>query len=265
MFVTGPNVVKAVTNEDVDKETLGGAATHSSTSGVSHFMCDSDEETLMTIRELIGFIPSNNMEDAPVHPVTDEVSRVCHELDDVVPVDPNVPYDIRHIIEPVCDQQYFFEIQPDFAKNIVIGFGRMAGRTVGFVANQPNFLAGALDIDASDKAARFIRFCDCFNIPLIAVEDVPGFLPGVQQEHNGIIRHGAKIVDEGCKVAAEANQTSNYELIKSYIIDSIYKINEKKSKYKVDKDKDYPKESGKSEVGVKLRGAESYSGGAQHE
>ncbi|MBO7645856.1 MAG: acyl-CoA carboxylase subunit beta, partial [Prevotella sp.] len=194
MFVTGPNVVKAVTNEDVDKETLGGAMTHSSMSGVSHFICNDDEETLMTIRELIGFIPSNNMEDAPVHAITDEVTRVCHELDEVVPSDPNVPYDIRNIIEPICDQQYFFEIQPEFAKNIVIGFGRMAGRTVGFVANQPNFLAGALDIDASDKAARFIRFCDCFNIPLVAVEDVPGFLPGVDQEHHGIIRHGAKIV-----------------------------------------------------------------------
>lgn len=194
MFVTGPNVVMAVTNEDVDKETLGGAATHSGTSGVCHFVCKDDEETLMTIRELIGFIPSNNMEDAPVHPVTDEVTRTCHELDSVVPADPNVPYDIRDIIEPVCDQQYFFEVQPDFAKNIVVGFGRMAGRTVGFVANQPCVLAGALDIDASDKAARFIRFCDCFNIPLVSVEDVPGFLPGVKQEHNGIIRHGAKIV-----------------------------------------------------------------------
>ena len=194
MFVTGPNVVKAVTNEDVDKETLGGAMTHNSVSGVSHFICNDDEETLMTIRELIGFIPSNNMEDAPILPVTDEVSRVCHELDNVVPEDPNMPYDIHDIIEPICDQQYFFEVQPEFAKNIVIGFGRLAGKTVGFVANQPNYLAGALDIDASDKAARFIRFCDCFNIPLVAVEDVPGFLPGVQQEHNGIIRHGAKIV-----------------------------------------------------------------------
>ena len=194
MFVTGPNVVKAVTNEDVDKETLGGAMTHSSMSGVCHFMCNDDEETLMTIRELIGFIPSNNMEDAPMHAITDEVTRVCHELDNVVPTDPNIPYDIRNIIEPVCDQQYFFEIQPEFAKNIVIGFGRLAGRTVGFVANQPNYLAGSLDIDASDKAARFIRFCDCFNIPLVAVEDVPGFLPGVDQEHHGIIRHGAKIV-----------------------------------------------------------------------
>lgn len=194
MFVTGPNVVKAVTNEDVDKETLGGAMTHNSISGVSHFLCNDDEETLMTIRELIGFIPSNNMEDAPVRVATDDLHRVCHELDDVVPADPNVPYDIKNIIEPVCDQQYFFEIQPEFAKNIVIGFGRLAGRTVGFVANQPNHLAGSLDIDASDKAARFIRFCDCFNIPLVALLDVPGFLPGVDQEHHGIIRHGAKIV-----------------------------------------------------------------------
>ena len=194
MFVTGPNVVKEVTNENVDKETLGGASVHNSVSGVSHFICNDDEEALMTIRELLGFIPSNNMEDAPSYPITDEVNRVCHELDNVVPTDPNVPYDIRDIIAPVCDQQYFFEIQPDFAKNIVIGFGRMAGRSVGFVANQPNFLAGSLDIDASDKAARFIRFCDCFNIPLIAIEDVPGFLPGVSQEHGGIIRHGAKIV-----------------------------------------------------------------------
>lgn len=194
MFVTGPNVVKAVTNEDVDKETLGGAMTHNSISGVSHFLCNDDEETLMTIRELIGFIPSNNMEDAPVRVATDDLHRVCHELDDVVPADPNVPYDIKDIIEPVCDQQYFFEIQPEFAKNIVIGFGRLAGRTIGFVANQPNHLAGSLDIDASDKAARFIRFCDCFNIPLVALLDVPGFLPGVDQEHHGIIRHGAKIV-----------------------------------------------------------------------
>jgi propionyl-CoA carboxylase beta chain len=161
---------------------------------VSHFLCNDDEETLMTIRELIGFIPSNNMEDAPVRAATDDLHRVCHELDDVVPADPNVPYDIKDIIEPVCDQQYFFEIQPEFAKNVVIGFGRLAGRTVGFVANQPNHLAGSLDIDASDKAARFIRFCDCFNIPLVAMLDVPGFLPGVDQEHHGIIRHGAKIV-----------------------------------------------------------------------
>ena len=194
MFVTGPDVVKAVTNEEVNKETLGGASTHAMKSGVCHFVCEDEQQTILTIRELIGFIPSNNMEEAPVMPVSDEVSRVCHELDYVVPTDPNVPYDIRDIIQPLCDHQYFFEIQELFARNIVVGFGRMAGRTVGFVANQPNFLAGAIDIDASDKAARFIRFCDCFNIPIVAVEDVPGFLPGVNQEHNGIIRHGAKIV-----------------------------------------------------------------------
>ena len=134
------------------------------------------------------------MEDAPIHPATDEITRTCHELEGIVPADPNIPYNIKDIIEPICDHQYFFEIQPNFAKNIVIGFGRMAGRTVGFVANQPNYLAGAIDIDASDKAARFIRFCDCFNIPLVALEDVPGFLPGMKQEHGGIIRHGAKIV-----------------------------------------------------------------------
>ncbi len=194
MFITGPNVVKQVTNEECDKETLGGADIHSTQSGVANFTCESDEECLMTIRELIGFLPSNNMEDAPIHPATDELTRECHELENVVPTDPNIPYDIKDIICPICDHQYFFEIQPNYAKNIVIGFGRMAGRTTGFVANQPNFLAGAIDIDASDKAARFIRFCDCFNIPLVAIEDVPGFLPGIKQEHNGIIRHGAKIV-----------------------------------------------------------------------
>ncbi len=194
MFVTGPDVVKAVTNEQVDKETLGGASVHASKSGVSHFVCQDEQDAMLTIRELIGFLPSNNMEEAPVMPLSDDESRLCHELDSVVPSDPNIPYDIRDVIQPICDHQYFFEVQELFARNIVVGFGRMAGRTVGFVANQPNFLAGAIDIDASDKAARFIRFCDCFNIPLVAVEDVPGFLPGVNQEHNGIIRHGAKIV-----------------------------------------------------------------------
>lgn len=194
MFITGPNVIKQVTQEDCDKETLGGASIHAKESGVCHIMCDSDEECLLTIRELVGFLPSNNMSDAPVFPATDEPARECHELDNVVPTDSNVPYDIRNIIEPICDHQYFFEIQPSFARNIVIGYGRVAGRTVGFVANQPQELAGAIDIDASDKAARFIRFCDCFNIPLIAIEDVPGFLPGIRQEHGGIIRHGAKIV-----------------------------------------------------------------------
>ena len=194
MFITGPNVVKQVTNEECDKESLGGASVHGSISGVANFVCQNDEECLMTIRELLGFLPSNNMEDAPIKPATDELTRICHELDNVVPADPNQSYDIRNIIEPICDQQYFFEIQPSWAKNIVIGFGRMAGRTVGFVANQPQEKSGALDIDASEKAARFIRFCDCFNIPIVAIEDVTGFLPGIQQEHNGIIRHGAKLV-----------------------------------------------------------------------
>ena len=167
MFITGPDVVKAVTHEEVDKEELGGAYTHSSKSGVTHFLCDNEEETLMSIRE---------------------------SLMSVIPDDPNMPYDIKNIIEPVVDNQYFFEVMPHFAKNIVVGFARLGGRSVGIVANQPAYLAGVLDIDASDKASRFIRFCDCFNIPIVTFEDVPGFLPGCTQEHNGIIRHGAKIV-----------------------------------------------------------------------
>lgn len=194
MFITGPDVVKTVTNEVVDKETLGGADTHSSKSGVAHFMCNNEEETLMSIRELLNFIPGNNMEDAPMAACSDDIHRVTEALQNVIPDDPNLPYDIKEIIVPVLDNQYFFEVQPHFAKNVVIGFGRLGGRSVGIVANQPACLAGVLDIDASDKAARFIRFCDCFNIPLITFEDVPGFLPGTQQEHHGIIRHGAKIV-----------------------------------------------------------------------
>ena len=194
MFITGPDVVKAVTHEEVDKEELGGAYTHSSKSGVTHFLCDTEEETLMSIRELLSFLPSNNMEDAPIVPCTDDIRRTDESLMKVIPDDPNMPYDIKNIIEPVVDDQYFFEIMPHFAKNIVIGFARLGGRSVGIVANQPAYLAGVLDIDASDKASRFIRFCDCFNIPIITFEDVPGFLPGCTQEHNGIIRHGAKIV-----------------------------------------------------------------------
>ena len=194
MSITGPDVVKAVTHEEVGKEELGGAETHSSRSGVTHFMCNTEEETLMSIRELLSFLPSNNMEDAPSAPCTDDVRREDESLQNVVPEDPNMPYDIKDIIEPVVDNQYFFEVMPHFAKNIVVGFARLGGHTVGIVANQPAFLAGVLDIDASDKAARFIRFCDCFNIPLVTFEDVPGFLPGCDQEHNGIIRHGAKIV-----------------------------------------------------------------------
>lgn len=177
MFITGPDVVKTVTHEEVDKEELGGAYTHSSKSGVTHFMCNTEEETLMSIRELLSFLPSNNMEDAPFTPCSDDIHRRVETLQTVIPEDPNMPYDIKDIIEPVLDNQYFFEVMPHFAKNVVIGFGRLNGRSVGIVANQPAYLAGVLDIDASDKAARFIRFCDCFNIPLITFEDVPASCP----------------------------------------------------------------------------------------
>ena len=194
MFITGPDVVKAVTHETVEKEELGGAYVHSSKSGVTHFVCDSEEETLMSIRELLSFLPSNNMEDAPSLPCSDDIRRETETLQTVIPDDPNVPYDMKDVIEPVVDNHYFFEVMSHFAKNVVVGFARLGGQSVGIVANQPAFLAGVLDIDASDKAARFIRFCDCFNIPLVTFEDVPGFLPGCQQEHDGIIRHGAKIV-----------------------------------------------------------------------
>ncbi|WP_321424762.1 acyl-CoA carboxylase subunit beta [uncultured Bacteroides sp.] len=194
MFVTGPDVVKTVTHEDVSKEELGGAYTHSSKSGVTHFLSNTEEELLMGIRELLSFLPSNNMEDAPAVTVKDDIHREEESLQNVVPADPNIPYDIKDIIEPVMDDHYFFEVMPHFAKNAVVGFARLGGKSVGIVANQPAYLAGVLDIDASDKIARFIRFCDCFNIPLITFEDVPGFLPGCTQEHNGIIRHGAKIV-----------------------------------------------------------------------
>jgi propionyl-CoA carboxylase beta chain len=194
MFVTGPDVVKTVTHEQVDKEELGGAYTHSSKSGVTHFVCNSEEEVLMSIRELLSFLPSNNMEDAPRIPCSDDANRELPELQEIVPIDPNVPYDMKDIIEPVLDDHYFFEVMPHFAKNAITGFGRLNGKSVGIVANQPSFLAGVLDIDSSDKIARFVRFCDCFNIPIITFEDVPGFLPGTVQEHNGIIRHGAKIV-----------------------------------------------------------------------
>lgn len=194
MFVTGPDVVKTVTHEEVSKEELGGAYTHGSKSGVTHFVCDSEEALLMSIRELLSFIPSNNMEDAPTSACNDDRNREIPSLDTIIPSDPNMPYDMKDIIEPVLDDGYFYEVMPHFAKNAIVGFGRLNGKSIGIVANQPAFLAGVLDIDSSDKIARFIRFCDCFNIPLVTFEDVPGFLPGTQQEHFGIIRHGAKIV-----------------------------------------------------------------------
>jgi propionyl-CoA carboxylase beta chain len=194
MFITGPDVIKTVTHEDVTKDELGGAMTHNAKSGVAHFAADSDEHCLCLTRELISFIPSNNLESPPFVPTNDAPDRADEKLNAIVPQSSNQPYDIREIINNVVDDGYFFEVQEHFAQNIVIGFARLGGYSVGIVANQPAFLAGVLDIDASVKAARFVRFCDCFNIPLITFEDVPGFLPGVNQEHFGIIRHGAKLL-----------------------------------------------------------------------
>lgn len=194
MFVTGPDVIKTVTHETVTKEELGGAMTHNSKSGVAHLIGESDENTMMMIRELIGFLPSNNMEDPPVKTFTDDVNREDENLQNLVPADPNKPYDMMEIIETVADDNNFFEIMPHYAKNMITGFARMAGKTVGIVANQPAFLAGVLDINSSVKAARFVRFCDAFNIPLITLVDVPGFLPGTNQEFGGIIKHGAKLL-----------------------------------------------------------------------
>jgi propionyl-CoA carboxylase beta chain len=194
MFITGPDVIKTVTHEDVTKEQLGGAMTHNQTSGVAHFATENEEECLRVIRELLSFIPSNNLNDPPRTPCGDPINRSDEDLNTVVPPESNKPYDIRQIITKVVDDGYFFEIQEHFARNIVIGFARLNGQSVGLVANQPAFLAGVLDIDASVKAARFVRFCDCFNIPIITFEDVPGFLPGVSQEYGGIIRHGAKLL-----------------------------------------------------------------------
>jgi propionyl-CoA carboxylase beta chain len=194
MFITGPDVIKTVTHEEVTKEELGGAMTHNTKSGVAHFAAESDEHALRIVRELISFIPSNNMENPPFVPTNDPHNRIDEKLNYIVPEEPTQPYDIREIIHSVADDHYFFEIQEHFAPNIVIGFARLGGFSVGIVANQPAYLAGVLDIDASVKAARFVRFCDCFNIPLVTFEDVPGFLPGVNQEHFGIIRHGAKLI-----------------------------------------------------------------------
>jgi len=194
MFITGPDVIKTVTHEEVTKEALGGAVTHNSVSGVAHFAADSDEHALRIVRELFSFIPSNNLEDAPRVEVSDPIDRVEPKLNDIVPAASNQPYDIRDVINQVVDDGYFFEVHQMFAPNICVGFARLGGRSVGIVANQPAFLAGVLDIAASVKGARFVRFCDCFNIPLITFEDVPGFLPGVSQEHGGIITQGAKLL-----------------------------------------------------------------------
>ena len=199
MFVTGPDVIRAVTHEEVTFEELGGASTHGTTSGVAHFAAESEDECLALIRELLSFLPQNNLEDPPVRQSLDPPDRVDEELQSVVPDQPNKPYDIKDIVRPVLDDRYFFEVQAEYAPNIVIGFGRLNGRPVGVVANQPAHLAGCLDISASLKAARFVRFCDCFNIPLVTFEDVPGFLPGTAQEFGGIIKHGAKLLYAYCE------------------------------------------------------------------
>ncbi|MFO8098930.1 MAG: acyl-CoA carboxylase subunit beta [Salinibacter sp.] len=200
MFVTGPNVVKTVTQEDVTAEELGGARTHATKSGVSHVTCANDVDCLHRIRELMRYLPQNCEEDPPTTPREDVESNLDPDrLDTLVPDEPNKPYDMRNVIEEIADAGDFFEIQPDFGENILTGFSRMGGRPVGIVANQPAVLAGVLDIDSSIKGARFVRFCDAFNIPLLVFEDVPGFLPGTDQEWNGVIKHGAKLLYAFCE------------------------------------------------------------------
>jgi propionyl-CoA carboxylase beta chain len=194
MFVTGPDVIRTVTHEEVSKEELGGAMTHNATSGVAHFAVDDDRECLGLIRDLLSFLPSNNVDDAPRRAAAEDPDREIEALEAIVPDSPNQPYDMLDLIHLIADDGYFLEVHQHFAKNIVVGFARIDGRSVGIVANQPAVLAGTLDIDASVKGARFVRFCDAFNIPLVTFEDVPGFLPGTVQEYGGIIRHGAKLL-----------------------------------------------------------------------
>ena len=199
MFVTGPNVIKRVTNEDVSFEDLGGAMTHNSKSGVAHLLAGNDAECLQMIRKLLAYVPQNNLEEPPRQESDDPIDRRDPDLDDIVPNDPKKPYDIVEVIARVVDGDSFFEIHPHYAKNIVVGFARLGGRSVGVVANQPKVLAGVLDIKSSVKGARFVRFCDAFNIPLVTFEDVPGFLPGTEQEWGGIIVHGAKLLYAFCE------------------------------------------------------------------
>ncbi|MCA9934204.1 MAG: methylmalonyl-CoA carboxyltransferase, partial [Anaerolineales bacterium] len=199
MFITGPDIVKTVTGEDVTFEELGGASTHASKSGVAHLATETEEDSLYLIRELLSYLPSNNMEDPPFKPSHDDDLRTEEALNTIVPDNPNKPYDIKDAIKLIVDDGEFFEIHENYAPNIVVGFARLGGFSIGIVANQPMVLAGVLDIQSSEKAARFVRFCDAFNIPLIVFEDVPGFLPGVNQEHGGIIRHGAKLLYAFCE------------------------------------------------------------------
>ena len=194
MYITGPDVIKAVTSEQVTHEELGGALAHGARSGVAHFVTDSEDECLANVRRLLGFLPSNNMEDPPALDVADDPRRTDDSLAEVVPDEPNRAYDIRDVINRIVDGGELLEVHRDFAPNIVVGFARLNGRTVGIVGNQPAHLAGVLDIDASTKAARFVRFCDCFNVPVVTFVDVPGFMPGTDQEYGGIIKHGAKLI-----------------------------------------------------------------------
>ena len=193
MFITGPDVIKTVTHEEVTFEDLGGAITHNSVSGVAHLACETEEDMFESLRELISYVPQNNMESLPILPYTKEELDGISELDEIIPDNSTVPYNMLSLINLICDED-LFEVQPHWAKNIITGFGRLRGHPIGIVANQPSVLAGCLDIDASTKAARFVRFCDAFNIPLVTFVDVPGFLPGTEQEHGGIIRHGAKLL-----------------------------------------------------------------------
>lgn len=199
MFVTGPDVIRTVTHEEVSKERLGGARTHNETSGVAHFLASGDRHCLQLIRELLGYLPSNNLDDPPRGATRDPVDREDPDLDEIVPAEPEVPYDIKEVVTRVVDEGRFLEVQEHYARNIVVGFARLDGYPVGIVANQPAVLAGCLDIDASLKGARFVRFCDCFNIPIVTFEDVPGFLPGSDQEFGGIIKHGAKLLFAYCE------------------------------------------------------------------
>jgi propionyl-CoA carboxylase beta chain len=194
MFVTGPDVIKTVTHEDVTKESLGGAVTHSQKSGVAHFAGEDDKHTLLLVRELLGFLPSNNIDDPPTLPTKDRPDRIVESLNSYIPENPKKPYDMLQVINQVVDEGYFLEVHKHYAANLIVGFARFNGRPVGIVANQPNVLAGCLNIEASRKGARFIRFCDAFNIPVVSFVDVPGFLPGTDQEWNGIITHGAKLL-----------------------------------------------------------------------
>jgi len=199
MFVTGPNVVKTVTHENVTSEGLGGAEVHASKSGVAHFACENEADTISKLKQLLSYLPQNNCEDPPFAECTDPLDREDEELNHIVPENPNKPYDIKDVIDRVVDSGSFFEVHRDFAQNIVVGFARLAGRSLGIIANQPAVMAGVLDINSSIKGGRFIRFCDAFNIPLLTFEDVPGFLPGIDQEHGGIIKNGAKLLFAYCE------------------------------------------------------------------